>query len=117
MKMTTIVLIAALMVVSGCSNVSQGGYYWGAYSPTYFEMVKNPSPEATEKRHEALTDIIDTSLEQELRVPPGVYAERGMIRLTQDKELALADFQAEIDTYPEAEPFIQRLISRFANDD
>ena len=115
MNTKSLLLVLTLGVLGACTNVSQGGYYWGAYSPTYFEMVKNPSEEASSRRLEALTDIIDTSLEKGLRVPPGVYAERAMMYLEKDEALAMADFQAEIQSYPEAQPFIERIVSRYTN--
>ena len=115
MKAKSVLISITLSALGACTNVSQGGYYWGAYSPTYFEMVKNPSEETEAKRLEALTDIIDTSLEQDLRVPPGVYAERGMMYLEQDQALAMRDFQAEMESYPESKPFIERIVSRYTN--
>jgi len=48
-------------------------------------------------------------------VPPGVYAERAMMYLEKDETLAMADFQAEISSYPEAQPFIERIVSRYTN--
>ena len=115
MKKRAAITLALLALLGACTTVSQGGYYWGAYSPTYFEMVKNPSPETTERRLEALTDIIEVSADKGLRVPPGIYAERGMMFIETDKTRAMSDFQAEIAAYPEAEPFIERLVARFAD--
>jgi hypothetical protein len=108
-----ILLAGLVLTVAGCSSVSQGGYYWGNYSVSYFEMVKDRSPETIAKRISALEEIIEQSEERDLRVPPGIYAELGMFFVEDGrKEDGMVQFENEIAVYPESKPFIERLVSR-----
>jgi hypothetical protein len=106
-------LLTLIVLITGCSSVSQGGYYWGNYSLSYFEMVKDRTPETVSRRITALEEIIDGSSERELRVPPGVHAELGMLFIDSGRnEEGVAQLEAEIAVYPESKPFIDRLLSR-----
>jgi len=112
MKMR-IVLAGLILALAGCSSVSQGGYYWGNYSLSYFEMVKDRSAETIAKRISALEDIIAQSKERDLRVPPGIHAELGMLFVEEGRtEDGMVQFQNEVSVYPESQPFIERLVSR-----
>ena len=110
-KLCFIVAIVSLSV--GCATTSQGGYYWGDYSSAYYEWLKSPSPETLVQRKESLEDIINTSKEKELRVPPGIYAELGKIYMElKNPEMATSMISAEMETYPESRVFLQRLMEQ-----
>lgn len=107
-KVLAVVLCIGLV---GCTTVSPGGYYWGKYSYTYHDLLKNPG-EITRAAHvETLQDIITKSQEKSLRTPPGIHAELGNLlsNANRDDEAA-AQYQAERDLYPESAVFLQRLL-------
>ncbi len=118
MNSKILMVLGVFALITGCTTVSQGGYYWGDYSASYMELVKDPSPEMKERRRETLTDIINESKELELRVPPGIYAERGLLSIEQgDMAQGMADLSSEVETYPESKPFVERLVARFASEE
>lgn len=110
MKIKVLAVILCIGLV-GCTTVSPGGYYWGKYSYTYHDLLKNPG-ETTRAAHEAtLMDIITKSKEKDLRTPPGIHAELGNLLSDADKnDEAVAQYQAERDLYPESAIFLQRLL-------
>jgi hypothetical protein len=113
MKTLSGLVILSLMLVSGCTTTSHGGYYWGNYSNAYYEWLKAPSPETLAERKESLEDIINTSREKGLRVPPGVQAELGKIYAEQNNpEMASSMLSAEMETYPESAIFLKRLLEQ-----
>ncbi len=107
-----IAVLLFIGIISGCSSVSPGGYYWGQYSYTYHEMIKNPSSESKAKHQKTLLDIITESDELGLRVPPGVHAELGNLFAMDDRmDEALNEFDKEKKLYPESKVFIERLLT------
>lgn len=108
------VVIAAfvLVLLGGCTGVSKGGYYWGDYSTSYYNYLKDPREEQLQNRIESLEKIIVKSGELELHVPPGVHAELGQAYMKQGLEEKAKDyFRAEVSLYPESELFVRRLVN------
>jgi hypothetical protein len=111
MKKIIAILALAVLITSGCSNISHGGYYWGNYSYSYHELIKNPSEEARVNHENSLRDIIQKSEEKVIRVPPGIHAELGNLLFKSDRiEEAMAHFEVEMTTYPESRVFLERLL-------
>jgi len=96
----------------GCTTVSEAGYYWGKYSYTYLETIREPSMESNEKHIESLREILAKSDERSLKPPPGVSAELGfwLLKIDPTSSEATSLFEREIAEYPEAEVFIKRLL-------
>ena len=104
---------ALVVLASGCTTTSQGGYYWGSYSNSYYEWLKAPSPETLAERKASLEDIITVSKEKGIRIPPGIQAELGKIYGEQkNPEMAVSMLRAEMETYPESVPFLQRVLDQ-----
>lgn len=99
-----------VLILTGCQK--QGIFYWGDYSQTYYDKMKDPC-EATGSAHlKSLETIIEQSKAKNLVVPPGVHAEYGFIMLKAGKtEVAIASFEQEKALYPESRLFMDRLIS------
>jgi len=112
MKNVRILLGITLLVLllTGCQK--QGIFYWGDYSKTYYDEMKNPC-EATGAAHlKTLETIIEQSKAKNLAVPPGVHAEYGFIMLKAGKtEVAIVNFEQEKALYPESRLLMDRLIS------
>lgn len=110
MKLNAIVCLLAIGILSGCTTVSDAGYYWGNYSNTYYNYTKDPSDKTLAAHIAELENIITKSDEMELKVPPGLYAELGYIRERQgDASVSASYYQKEMELYPESKTFMQRL--------
>ena len=113
-----VILLCITGLITSCSNVSPGGYYWGNYSYTYHQLIKEPTSENRAKHQATLQDIIAESEKLNLRVPPGIHAELGnLLELDDQTESAIAQFSEEVRLYPESEVFIGRLLSRTSTGD
>lgn len=106
-KLGCIVVLAILL--SGCAG-QQRMYYWGDYSETLYQSKKNPSDQSVLKHQQSLEKILEESQKNNLRVPPGVYAELGYIYFRQNKkDLAIQNFKMEKALYPESALLMDRL--------
>ena len=112
MKIIQPLMIVLCIFLAGCSNVSPGGYYWGKYSYTYHDLLKNPSDSTRSAHEKTLRDIIKKSNEKNLRTPPGIHAELGHLLTQTGKDgQAQSHYQAEQRLYPESGIFLRRLLS------
>jgi len=110
MKRLFMMLLLMLTVMS-CA-VQNSLYYWGDYSHTLHNQIKEPTPENSAAHEEMLRKIIQESEELGKKVPPGIYFELGYIlmqngNVVQAREL----FSKEIEAYPESTPFVNNLLS------
>ena len=111
MKIIASFLIASLVFLGGCAaTVTEAGYYWGDYSQTLYKYTKDPSETTLAEHVEELEDIISTSEEKGLKVPPGIHAELGYIKARQGNDtLAMGYYEKEMSLYPESRLFLERL--------
>lgn len=112
MKNVRIILGITLLALLLTACQKQGIFYWGDYSQTYYDEMKNPC-EATGAAHlKSLETIIEQSKAKNLAVPPGVHAEYGFIMLKAGKaDVAIASFEQEKALYPESRVLMDRLIA------
>jgi len=110
-KLTLITLF--LLLIAACatvSPVSPGGYHWGNYDYSSLNLIKNPSEKTRDAHKAELHEIIEKSAELGLRTPPGIHAELGQLYVKKDQmSQAMAQFQNEINLYPESKVFLDRL--------
>lgn len=107
LKIGCIVLLAVFL--SGCAT-PQRMYYWGDYSNTLYQSKKHSSDQSSLGHQQALENIIAESGKNNLRIPPGVYAELGYIYFRQNKkDLAIQNFKMEKQLYPESTLLMDRL--------
>jgi len=111
MKIITSCLVASLFFLGGCAaTVTEAGYYWGDYSQTLYKYTKDPNETTLAAHVEELEDIISTSDEKGLKVPPGIHAELGYIKARQGNDaLAMGHYEKEMSLYPESRLFLERL--------
>lgn len=114
--MKNFLIILILLASASCATkISESGLYWGAYSKTLYESKKNPSPETLAKHKEELMNILAKSKELNLRPPPGIQAELGVVLMNEkDEKSAIAYFSGESDTYPESKTLVTRLMDAVA---
>ncbi|MCF1432194.1 MAG: DUF4810 domain-containing protein [Shewanella sp.] len=107
----TILIAATVLSLSACQVVTESGYYWGNYSHTYYQYIKEPSKEAVAAHMVSLQDIINVSQEKGLKVPPGIYAEIGYIMInSQQLEQGQSMLAKEVELYPESKTLVSGLL-------
>jgi len=100
-------------VSTGCATAEKPMYIWGDYTSSLYKLKKDSSRENLEKHKEVLATILKESERNQIRVPPGVYAEYGYILMKEGRtDEALKYLDLEEKTYPESAVFIQRLKSK-----
>lgn len=114
MKQTIIISFLLVLLVtiglSGCA-APKPMYYWGNYSKTLYHSKKEPGAESLGKHKAMLEAIIIVSRANDLKIPPGVYAELGYMYAKQnDADRAIELFQMEKKSYPESSVLMDRLI-------
>ncbi|MBT4860124.1 MAG: DUF4810 domain-containing protein [Gammaproteobacteria bacterium] len=115
---TTIIIILSLFLFSGCAaRISQSNLYWGNYSHTLYNVKKEPGEKSNKAHQEELLSIIDKSTANNLRVPPGIYAELGVLAKERgDNNAASNYFRLEQNTYSEGSVLMKRAISNNPSD-
>lgn len=112
MKRIILILILAGLASISCATQKKTLYYWGDYSKTLYALKKTPNEENLTRHKKELQEIIAKSAEKKLKVPPGVYAEYGFILAREgDAKEAEKYFKLEAQTYPEATPFMEKLVA------
>ena len=110
-KVLLLLLCLIIPIISGCTTNKM--YYFGDYSETLYAYEKNQNDESLIKHLQELDRVIQESKEKNLRVPPGIYAEFGYLKLKMNKSKeAVEYFNAESQLYPEAKHLMDRLINK-----
>jgi len=105
-------MLMALMFLGGCAT-QKSLYYWGAYEPIIYDMYINPGKADTSTQIEKLTATIQRAQNQDMQVPPGLYAHLGMMYAEEGSPgLALEAFNEEKTLYPESATFIDGMLER-----
>lgn len=116
MKTIILTLVSIGLIGISCAIQKKTLYYWGDYSKTLYALKKTPNDEHLTRHKKALQEIIGKSAEKKLKVPPGVYAEYGFILAREgDSKGAEKYFKLEAETYPEATPFMEKLVANLDN--
>ena len=118
MRILSALLLAGTILVTGCTTITEAGYYWGDYAATLYKYTEQPSEETLAAHVEELNHIVEVSKEKGLRVPPGIYAELGYISAKKgESDTAKAYYEIEMQNYPESQPFLERLVSMNKKDE
>lgn len=106
----TLLIVAALL--SGCGPAAKPPlYYWGGYEQSiYTRYDKNDPPQV----QAYLEEVIATGTTGgKGRVPPGVFADYGMLLYQQGRGAeAIQYFEKEAAAFPESAPLMTKLIAR-----
>ena len=100
--------LLVLASLTGCSTPSI--YHWGKFEDgLHHRYVSENHAEADTY----LLETIRTSEQQNLRVPPGAYADYGFLLFKRgDRDGAIAYFEKEKQFFPESSAFMTKLIER-----
>jgi len=107
MRLITVALLS--LALSGCAT-NKGLYDWGGYDSMLYGSYKDPTTVAANTQK---LEVHIQKLEQaKQKVPPGLYADLGMLMLQAgDKEKAQANFRKERDLWPESAGLMNALIN------
>jgi len=103
---------AALLLLAGCAtNTPQKIYTWGDYQESVYDYYTHKT--SPQEQIASLHKLIDASRASSKPVPPGVHAQLGMLYSnTGNRELAMAEFNAEKTQYPESAAYINFLTTK-----
>ena len=109
-KIKTIVLSAAVVVVSGCAT-NMGLYDWGPYEPQVYSFFKGTAPE---EQIQILEKHLEDVKGQGTVPPPGFYAHLGMLysKIGRDADVQKM-FAMEMKLYPESSTYIKNINNGF----
>jgi len=108
-KMKSLTTIFICLALASCVNVSKSGYYWGTYSQTYYQLLKDPTEKNIEAHKSSLHEIIKISKERQLRVAPGINAELAFMLSKDNEGIPESLYAQELKLYTESKIFIERL--------
>lgn len=99
------------LALGGCAT--KGLYDWAGYSSTLYNSYKDPT--TVTAGIQQLQTHIDRLEQGHQKVPPGLYADLGMLQLQAgDREHAQANFRKERELWPESASLMDALINNGA---
>ncbi|MDR1847077.1 MAG: DUF4810 domain-containing protein [Bacteroidales bacterium] len=108
MKKCYLILIAILVFIS-CKTPDL--YTWDKYDDRSYDFIKNADEQSVQNLIKTYQKIIDKQNGTRKIVPPGVYADYGLILLQINKTAeGKTMLQKEIELYPESKVFIDRIL-------
>lgn len=110
------VVLSAL--ASGCASQPQPLYSWGDYQTLIYKMYVKPGEATPAEQVNQLSQDIEKAQASDQRVAPGVHAQLGyMAYLDHRPDMAIEQFDAERQLYPESAPFMNRLLVKLKEND
>lgn len=104
------------LALSACSAPDNRIYYWGDYSETAYTYSHNPSQESLHSHIQSLLNIVEHAADKNKRVPPGIYAELGVLTGNDDQNKAVQYFQREKELFPESSILMDRMINQLGSE-
>lgn len=99
--------------LAACAATPGPLFSWGQYQESLYRRSTDPTAEGQQAAFLMVERTIKEAEARQLRVPPGVYADYGLLLFKQGRvEDAAQCFRREAETFPESEPLMQRLLSR-----
>lgn len=112
MKSKILILFFAALLVSCASHKTL--YSWRDYDITSYNYLKNNDDKSTKALEETYKKIIEKQKGTRNTVPPGIYADYGLLLIKANKiDEGKAMLQKEIDLYPESKIFVAIILKMF----
>lgn len=114
-----IIPLLGILLLASCRTVKYKSpykqYAWHDFEVNYYQFVKDHTEDAKLDYEQSLTQILrKQNRGKTKRVPPGVYAEMGMITAKKGHaDVAVIYFKREKELYPESSVLMDRLIERY----
>ncbi|WP_406627059.1 DUF4810 domain-containing protein [Raoultella terrigena] len=108
-KFNKVMLCAVVLILAGCAAKSpQKIYNWDGYQDSVYHFYTNET--SPQEQIATLQKLVERSKANNKPVPPGVHAQLGMLYgNTGNTDLAMAEFNAEENKYPESVSYINFL--------
>lgn len=107
------IFFALLVTLALTSCGTTALYNWNKYEDASYLYYKQQTPESTEALLKAYEKMMERPIGSRKVVPPGVYAEYGYLLVKAGKQSEGLEFlNKEVQTYPEAKVFIERIIKQ-----
>jgi hypothetical protein len=108
--MRLICAVVCALALGGCASGNKGMYDWGGYDAMLYGGYKDPTTVAASMQK--LETHIQKLEQGKLKVPPGLYADLGMLQLQAGaKDKAQANFRKERELWPESASLMDALIN------
>ena len=109
-KLSVVATIIAFLCVTSCTT-QKPLYTWDKYYLTSYNYLKNSNEKSAEALIKTYENIINKQKGSRQTVPPGIYADYGMVLLQTNRvEEGKKMLQMEIALYPESAIFIGRIL-------
>jgi hypothetical protein len=106
-------LVALLLFVAGCAHQKPQIYRWGIYQNLIYQMYMEPGTADPGTQAAKLSEDIQRTEAEGMRVPPGVHAHLGYVYYSLGKPgLAADQFATEKTLFPESTTFIDGILDR-----
>ncbi len=113
-KVCRFITLSSAFFLSACSTSTHGLYQWGSYEDQVYAMYSTSEKTSPQEQLAKLEADGEKARAGNRTPPPGYYAHLGYLYFeTGNPERALASFQNEKALFPESQPYMDRLISRF----
>jgi len=110
MKKVLAITVIMMLCFSSCTT-QKPLYTWDKYHYTSYNYLKNGDEKAMQELIKTYQNIIKKQKGSRQTVPPGIYADYGLLLLQADKvEEGKKMLQMEITLYPESAVFIGRIL-------
>lgn len=110
MRLIHVAVLGLALTLGGCATRNSGLYDWGGYDAMLYGAYKDPSTVGANMQKLQLH--IDKLEQGRQKVPPGLYADLGMLELQSgDKDKAQAHFRKERELWPESAGLMNALIN------
>lgn len=104
-------LLIPLMMLGACAPHQHKTFCLPDYHQSLYAYRKESTDEKAQQHINILEKIIQHANESGLKVPPGIYLEKGYFhQILGNEQQAVADYQEEMARYPEAETFITKVL-------
>ncbi len=119
MKFKLVLLLAITVLCGACASSKYKSpyrqYAWHGFENKYYQFVKNRTEASELEYHDRIDAILSSRKKGKTkRVPPGIYAEKGMILVKSGHpDVAIRYFKKEADLYPESKVLMEHLIYRY----
>ncbi len=106
-----VVGLTCLVLLTGCST-NKTLYHWGSYQQVILDSYTKPGSVDSLTQINTLTADIQKAESSEAKIPPGLYAQLGLMYAQQGMgQDSRAAFAKEKELFPESSRFIDGLIN------
>lgn len=110
MKFKLLLIFAGAILLNGCANEPKPLYNWDGYQTTIYQYYQQTDT-GPQEQIQALKKNLEMSRANGLATPPGLHAHLGLLYSTTGAiDLAMQEFNAEKELYPESAAYMDFLM-------